>query len=104
MRNIEGTNEKIKSYLFSIPNGGSRNLLEAYNLKLQGLTSGVPDLLFAYPNKNYHGLWIELKSRKGIISKNQAIVIERLRHVGYLVLICHSVDEAIEGINKYLNG
>lgn len=36
---------KLRGMLFSVPNGGTRNLREAMQLKATGLTPGIPDLL-----------------------------------------------------------
>lgn len=47
--------------LYHIPNGGSRNKIEAANLRRQGVRSGVPDLCLPVARGNYHGLYIELK-------------------------------------------
>ncbi|MCK5346358.1 MAG: VRR-NUC domain-containing protein, partial [Candidatus Heimdallarchaeota archaeon] len=47
---------------FAIPNGGSRNDIEAKNLKNEGVRSGVPDVCLAYPSNGFHGLFIEHKS------------------------------------------
>jgi hypothetical protein len=58
----------LDEYLIHIPNGGYRHPLEALKLKKMGVKAGVSDLFLAYPNPNYHGLWIELKSEKGKIS------------------------------------
>ena len=54
--------------LMAIPNGGSRNKLEAYNLKKQGVRPGVPDLLLPVVTKKYPGLWIEMKHGKDAAS------------------------------------
>lgn len=50
--------------MFHIPNGGSRNKLEAANLKKQGVKAGVPDLFLPVGRGSYHGLFIELKYGK----------------------------------------
>lgn len=50
--------------LYHIPNGGSRNRLEAANLKRQGVKAGVPDLCLPVASGKYHGLYIELKYGK----------------------------------------
>lgn len=92
---------KRHKYLFHIPNGGSRNPIEAHNLKLQGVKSGVPDLFYPVPNKKYHGLFIEMKYGKNKPTKNQKEWIEYLNSVGYLAVVCYSADEAFKLLNKY---
>ncbi|HBI92754.1 MAG TPA: VRR-NUC domain-containing protein [Terrisporobacter glycolicus] len=89
--------------IYAIPNGGYRNKIEAKNLKLQGVKSGVPDLHLAYPNSFYHGLYIEMKWGKNKPTENQEDWIKRLSAVGYKCEICWSSEEAIEVIKQYLN-
>ena len=49
-------------YVFAVPNGGSRNVIEAANLKAQGVMAGVSDLILLLPHKVY---FIELKNPNG---------------------------------------
>lgn len=76
---------------FAIPNGGSRNLLEAVNLKRQGLRAGVPDLCII--PKVGPVCFIELKSEDGVVSKLQSIWIQNLTGYGCPVAVCRSLDE-----------
>lgn len=64
---------KYSSLLFSIPNGGARNIIVAKKLKSEGVVSGVSDLILLIPNNNYYGLCIEMKTLKGTQSDNQII-------------------------------
>ena len=88
--------------IFSIPNGGYRNKIEAHNLKLQGVKSGVPDIMLAYPSKPFAGLFIEMKWGKNKPTKNQEDWIKRLSAVGYRCEVCYSAEEAIAVIKEYL--
>ena len=69
--------------MFAIPNGGYRNKLEAKNLKLQGVKSGVPDIFLSYPKGEFHGLYIELKHGKNKTSENQNKWLTELNKAGY---------------------
>jgi len=89
--------------LFHIPNGGIRNIATAKRLKTLGVRAGVPDLFLPVPNATYHGLWIELKRRRGgVISALQLEWIEALRKQGYLVIVAKGAGEAIDAITAYL--
>jgi hypothetical protein len=88
-------------FLFHIPNGGSRNKIEARNLKLQGVKSGVPDLFYPVPNAKHHGLFIEMKYGKNKPTKNQIEWLDYLNSVGYLAVVCYSADEAFKLLEKY---
>ena len=89
-------------YLFHIPNGGSRNIAEAANLKRMGVKAGVPDLCLPYPSKGYHGLWIEMKTDKGRQTGSQKEWAEWLNDNGYMAVVCHGYGEAINALEVYL--
>ncbi|WP_151732261.1 VRR-NUC domain-containing protein [Acinetobacter ursingii] len=93
---------RLSDYLFHIPNGGSRNIIEATKLKKMGVKAGVPDLQLIVPNGEVHGLWIELKAQKGKLQPSQKIMIQRLEAQGYMCKVCFGADEAINEIKKYL--
>lgn len=93
---------KIGSLLFAIPNEGSRSPQHGARMKAQGLRSGVPDLMLAWPTDSSPGLFIEMKSKKGRISENQEKWIGRLQAAGYQVAVCYGADEAIKTIERYL--
>ena len=93
---------KMQENIYASPNGGYRNKVEAYNLKLQGVKSGVPDLFLSYPSKPFCGFYIEMKWGKNKTTENQNDWIKRLSAVGYKCSVCYSSDEAIGEIKKYL--
>ena len=95
-------NGRLSDYLFHIPNGGSRNIIEASKLKKMGVKAGVPDLQLIVPNGLIHGLWIELKSKTGKLQPSQRLMIQRLEEQGYMCKVCFGADEAINEIKKYL--
>jgi hypothetical protein len=89
--------------LHAIPNGGSRHILEAVNLKKQGVKSGVPDIHLPVSKGKYHSLYIEMKSEKGKISDNQNFWIEELEKKGNCVWACRGSIIAINVLLWYLN-
>ncbi len=88
--------------LYHIPNGGSRNVKEAANLKRQGVRAGVPDLCLPVPNGKYHGLYIELKYGKNKPTDKQKSWITKLREQGYAAEVCYGWIEASETLCTYL--
>lgn len=102
--------------IWSTPNGGSRNKIEAANLKKDGVLAGVPDLFVARVkyNETYFsaslppkvkidtGLFIEMKSAKGRLSDSQIEIMNKLSEEGYKCEVCYSSDEAIKVIDEYL--
>ncbi len=89
--------------IFHIPNGGSRNKLEAANLKRQGVKAGVPDLCLPAARGKYHGLYIEMKVDRNKPTENQERWIKRLTQQNYAVAVCYGADAAIETVKEYLN-
>lgn len=81
--------------LYHVPNGGSRNKIEAARLRAQGVKSGVPDLCLPVARGASHGLYIELKrQRGGRISEEQVRWINGLLKQGYAAAICKGWQEA----------
>lgn len=89
---------------YASANGGYRNLIEAANLKRQGVEPGVPDLCLPILKSPYGGLYIELKRKgKSVVSENQKKWIALLRANGQRAEICVGADEAISLIKSYLS-
>lgn len=88
--------------LYHIPNGGSRNRIEAANLKRQGVKAGVPDLCLPVPRREWHGLYIEMKAGKNTTTEKQEEWISALRGQGYVAEVCYGWERAAEVITKYI--
>lgn len=84
-------------FFFAVPNGGSRNLLEAVALKRQGVVAGVPDLIFLW-----HGRFIglELKSQNGRLSDAQREIHPRIIEAGGRVEVARSIGEACDRLRE----
>lgn len=87
---------------FSIPNGGYRNKFEARNLKSQGVLPGVADLFICKPSNSSCGLFLELKSNQGKLSKSQEEFSTRCELNGYDYKVAYSIEQAMNIINHYL--
>lgn len=88
--------------LMHIPNGGSRDPIEAARLKAAGVKRGVPDLFLPVPRGPYHGLFVEMKSEQGRMSPEQQAWIAALSECGYRAVICVGAESAIGAIQDYL--
>lgn len=86
-------NPAPNTLLVHVPNGGYRSPIEAKIMKGQGVTPGVPDLMYfsAYGNVRF----LELKSAKGRLSPAQIDMHASLAAMGHEVRVAHSVDEAL---------
>lgn len=66
---------ELDKMLFSVPNGGKRNVIEASIMKAEGTVSGVSDLILLVPSGIFNSLCIEMKHGKGKQSKTQRMAI-----------------------------
>jgi hypothetical protein len=92
----------IRALTTHIPNGGSRHKLEAVNLKKQGVTAGWPDIFIAIASNDYHGLWIELKSKGSGLSPAQKYIKTLLSQENYDYYVCDTLQAAMEAVKTYL--
>ena len=84
--------------IFSIPNGGFRDMHTAKLLRLEGLTAGVPDLYVPCWK-----LWIEMKNKSGgTVSEAQYQMIDYLRSVGDTVFICKGATDASRRVLDFM--
>jgi len=90
--------------MFHVPNGGSRNRIEAAKLKRQGVRAGVPDICLPVARGGFHGLFVELKYGRNKATDRQTAWLDALRSQGYLAVECVGWDTAREVITKYLKG
>ena len=92
----------LRNLCFHIPNGGSRNIKEAANLKRQGVLAGVPDIICNIGNDKWHGLYIEMKANDNKLTKEQQWMFERLTNAGYKCAVCYSLEETIKVFVDYV--
>lgn len=89
--------------LHAIPNGGSRNPIEAVHLKQQGVKPGIPDIFLPCARGEWHGLYIEMKRRKGgRVSDEQWEMIRLLIEQKYKAVVCYGWEEAKTVIVEYM--
>ena len=83
-------NQNPRCSIFSVPNGGYRNKLEAINLKATGTLAGVSDLIVLLPNAKC--LFIELKTETGIQSDKQKDFEKLVSDLGFEYYLVRSLD------------
>lgn len=102
--------------LFAIPNGGKLpyKTIEKKGKKVhvspertklieEGMVSGIPDLMLAVPKGDFHGLFVEMKTERGVVSDTQATIHAYLRGQGYEVAVPFGLEPAKQAIINYLN-
>lgn len=90
---------------FHVPNGGSRNRIEAAKLKGMGVLPGVSDLVILEP-REYRGvkpcgLLIELKAKGGKLAGSQESFITEVQVRGYMAAVVWSFDGFKNLIDEY---
>lgn len=89
-------------WVFHIPNGGSRNQLEAKKLKAMGVMSGVSDICFPVSRGRYRQLWIEMKFGNNKPTERQLEFLQQMQAQGDYVCICYTCWSAKRVIQRYL--
>mgnify|MGYP000944177814 CR=1 FL=1 len=88
--------------LFAVPNGGSRNKIEAANLKRQGVKAGISDTILLMPSGPYASLCMEFKTKSGKQSSEQKEFQKQAENCGSKYVVVRSVKEAIQEMKIYL--
>lgn len=88
--------------LFAVPNGGSRHKIEAVNMKRQGVTRGVADVILLIPKKGFASLCLEFKTPSGRQSDEQKEFQRQAELCKNKYVIVRSVTQAIEEMKQYL--
>ena len=73
-------------------------------MKKAGFKKGLPDVMILQPNRQNHGLMIELKTLKGSVTPEQKVWIEKLNKQGYKAVVCKGLESAIKTLEDYLKG
>lgn len=89
--------------IYAVPNGGSRNIIEAANLKKQGVLAGVFDINVDKARHGYHGLKIEMKRPGGKLTPAQKAYKAKCDAEGYLTAVLDTFDDFMKLINWYLH-
>jgi hypothetical protein len=93
---------------FAVPNGGSRDVREAVNLRRAGVLPGVSDLLLFRPGACPHcgsarleGFALELKAPGGRPSEHQLDFVTRFADAGGHTCIAEGIDEALQTLKSW---
>ncbi len=95
-----------KDYLIHHVNEGKRSMIAGVRLKAIGMRAGVPDYQLPVANKQWHGLWIEMKlidGQKKTKRESQDNWIAKLLNVGQYATYAYGAEDAISIVTDYLN-
>lgn len=84
---------------FSVPNGGSRNKIEAMKFKATGLTAGIPDYFLLSDDGQF--IPIEFKLSTTTLTNRQPLVHDNFASVGVKVHIVRNGQEFLDVVDKH---
>lgn len=87
--------------IYAVPNGGSRNVLEAQRLKAEGVLAGVADLVVLLPQGK--SLYIEMKVKGNRQTQNQKDFQNKVIALGHTYAVCYTFEEFQKVIENYCN-
>ncbi len=87
---------------FAIPNGGKRSKKVAQEMKEEGVRKGVFDLFMVYANHGYNGLFIEMKTPTGTLSKDQKSFMLYCQRHNYKCVVAKTIEQFQHEIRAYL--
>lgn len=85
--------------ILSVPNGGSRNVIEAANLKMEGALAGASDLMVIAERRV---LFIEMKKPGGRQQQTQKEFQRRVEVLGHKYVVCYSLDDFMQKVKEWL--
>lgn len=80
-----------RGIIFSIPNGGSRNKIEAMTLKATGLLAGASDTILILPTGKL--VFCEVKTETGSQSPEQIDFQKRVEALGFEYWLVRGLDD-----------
>lgn len=86
--------------IFAVPNGGSRNLYEAKNMKESGTLAGVADLVIV--GNGGRVLFVEMKAGKNKQEDSQVIFQQKVENLGHKYIICRSLEQFIKEVDLWV--
>lgn len=93
---------ELRNMVIHIPNEGKRTISMGRKLRQIGLRPGVADLFIPIPRHGYNGVWVEIKSKHGVLRENQREFLSDMEKQGYLTFISRSLEDFMQKINAYM--
>jgi hypothetical protein len=89
-----------RGIIFSVPNGGSRNKVEAITLKATGLLAGASDTILILPTGKL--IFCEVKTETGAQSPEQIEFQNRVEALGFEYWLVRGVEDFKKKVYKAL--
>ena len=95
---LEGPEWSHRVFVFHVPNGGARHVIEAVNLMRDGVRPGVADLPVMLPGGRI--CWLEVKSESGHLRQSQREFRDVCHALGHGYYVVRSVAEALAAVER----
>jgi hypothetical protein len=92
----------ILQVIHHVENERKCSIAQGNRRKRKGVKAGIPDIVCPIPSGDFHGLYIEMKTKKGKISPEQERMMRLLHGLGHCVRVAYSGKEAISILEAYL--
>lgn len=100
---------KYPNVLFTIAPAGQKRgtriqrIIAGAEAKRMGYRKGCPDILIFERNKEYSGLFIEVKTMIGAKKPEQKEFVQMLLDRGYYACFCRGYQQAVSKIDNYMS-
>jgi hypothetical protein len=84
------------------PNEGKRSKFEQWLAKILGIRAGVSDIIILHPNKQFHGIAMELKVAPNKATSAQLKFLKQAEQAGFYTCIAYNIEEVMQIISSYL--
>ena len=101
IRNELAPKYPILNWLYSVPNGLRLHPAITTQMINEGAKAGIPDLFLPVRSAKYSGLYIEMKSKKGVLSPQQKEFKIFAESQGFKWVTPRSCGEALNEILDY---
>ena len=86
--------------IFAVPNGGSRNLYEAKNMKESGTLAGVANLVIV--GNGGKVLFVEMNAGKNKQEDSQVLFQNKVEKLGHKYIICRSKEQFMKEVDLWV--
>ena len=93
---------KLSRLFFAVPNGQKRTEAQTTWLHNEGMVNGVADMILLLPNKGFHCLCIENKTKTGRQTPDQKLFQRAIEDQGGKYVIVRSIEQFVKVIKEYL--
>jgi|JI9StandDraft_2_1071091.scaffolds.fasta_scaffold13081_6 hypothetical protein len=89
-------------WISNILDGVYKGMLVRKHSKGMRNREGTSDIVILEPRKGFHGMCLEIKTLKGVLSKEQKDFLQRMNQKKYLAIAAYGLDECFQLIREYL--